>query len=243
MDSPNATVPVPDPLSRLPVPRQDPDFDTEDAVMIRAILDSIAIDVSEIEAATVEDEEITAVKRALHSGDWSADILKPYQIFRNELSSVGDVLVRSTKIVIPAKLRERMLALAHEGHPGECVMKRRLRDRGSFYEQIEGMPMGNCLSPVIADIVIDRVIGTAILAATIPPKSFTNILMICSSSPTRTMSHFFWMHLTMYMRRSSLHVSQRKKENCLILTPLSREGRMALSSRTGTRKIWLLFGF
>lgn len=42
--------------------------------------------------------------------------------------------------------------------------------KGSFYEQIEGMPMGNCLSPVIADIVIDRVIDTAIRAATIPPK-------------------------------------------------------------------------
>ncbi|XP_055714199.1 uncharacterized protein LOC129808447 [Phlebotomus papatasi] len=41
---------------------------------------------------------------------------------------------------------------------------------GSFYEQIEGMPMGNCLSPVIADIIMDRVIDTAVQTVTIPPK-------------------------------------------------------------------------
>lgn len=38
-------------------------------------------------------------------------------------------MVRGNKLVIPTELRSRMLQLAHEGHPGESVMKKRLRDR------------------------------------------------------------------------------------------------------------------
>jgi transposase InsO family protein len=36
-------------------------------------------------------------------------------------------MLRGSKIIIPQKLRKRILELGHEGHPGEVVMKRRLR--------------------------------------------------------------------------------------------------------------------
>ena len=42
---------------------------------------------------------------------------------------IGEMVVRGNKLVIPTALRERMLDLAHEGHPSESVMKRRLRNR------------------------------------------------------------------------------------------------------------------
>uniref|UniRef100_A0A1B0GHU6 Putative reverse transcriptase n=1 Tax=Lutzomyia longipalpis TaxID=7200 RepID=A0A1B0GHU6_LUTLO len=34
--------------------------------------------------------------------------------------------------------------------------------RGDFYKQIDGMPMGNCLSPVIADITLDHIMDSAL---------------------------------------------------------------------------------
>lgn len=36
-------------------------------------------------------------------------------------------MLRGTRIVIPEKLRERILELAHEGHPGMTKIKQRLR--------------------------------------------------------------------------------------------------------------------
>lgn len=39
------------------------------------------------------------------------------------------VLLRGTKIVIPTKLRQRVLEAAHEGHPGIVAMKARLRTK------------------------------------------------------------------------------------------------------------------
>ena len=44
-----------------------------------------------------------------------------------ELSSFGSIILRGNRIVIPQVLTRQVLELAHEGHPGETVMKRRLR--------------------------------------------------------------------------------------------------------------------
>lgn len=43
------------------------------------------------------------------------------------LTSLGPLLVRGNRIVIPKMLRKRTLLLAHDVHPSETVMKRRLR--------------------------------------------------------------------------------------------------------------------
>ena len=44
-----------------------------------------------------------------------------------ELSSFGSIILRGNRIVLPQVLTRQVLELAHEGHPGETVMKRRLR--------------------------------------------------------------------------------------------------------------------
>ncbi|XP_055681707.1 uncharacterized protein K02A2.6-like [Lutzomyia longipalpis] len=56
-------------------------------------------------------------------------MVKPYQAFRQEFGMIGEILVRGTKFVVPKCLRTRMMELAHEGHPGETSMKKRLRER------------------------------------------------------------------------------------------------------------------
>lgn len=42
---------------------------------------------------------------------------------------------------------------------------------GNFYQQIDGMPMGNCLSPAIADMIIDHIIDKAMEFSPHPPKA------------------------------------------------------------------------
>ena len=46
---------------------------------------------------------------------------------RNELSPIGKLVLRGTRIVIPKALREQILKLGHDGYPGIVSMKSRLR--------------------------------------------------------------------------------------------------------------------
>ena len=48
---------------------------------------------------------------------------------RSELSITGKPVLRGPRIIVPSSLRERVLNLAHEGHPRIVLMKRRLRTK------------------------------------------------------------------------------------------------------------------
>lgn len=76
---------------------------------------------------SLADETIEAVKRAIDTNDWSDALTAPYKNFSTEFCFAGNVLLRSTRIVLPECLRRHALELAHEGHPGMSVMKRRIR--------------------------------------------------------------------------------------------------------------------
>ena len=45
---------------------------------------------------------------------------------RNELTVVGNLVLRRTRLVIPRKLCKQVLDLAHEGHQGVVKTKQRL---------------------------------------------------------------------------------------------------------------------
>ncbi|KAH8325331.1 hypothetical protein KR059_002958, partial [Drosophila kikkawai] len=78
---------------------------------------------------SIQDEEIIDVMTCLGQDSWNSNMSSPYYPFRLELSIVGNILLRGTRLVIPQKLREPVLDLAHEGHPGISAMKRRLRSK------------------------------------------------------------------------------------------------------------------
>lgn len=121
---------VADSLSRLvECPENSEDFEQDNNFLVLAIQESVAIDVDEIENASYNDSELTAVKQSLKTGNWNNPVVKPFEPFKNELGFVGETMVRGNKLVVPTSLRRRMIQLAHEGHPGESVMKKRLRDR------------------------------------------------------------------------------------------------------------------
>lgn len=120
---------IADPFSRLATMSCTQEFDGDNQFLILAIMESAAIDTAELERASVEDEELSTVRECLRRGKWDNDRVKVFETFQNELGLVGDLVVRGNKLIIPKALRERMLILAHEGHPGETIMKRRLRDR------------------------------------------------------------------------------------------------------------------
>jgi len=68
------------------------------------------------------------LRKCVQANDWTA--AKPfYRAIRNELSVLGKLVLRGTRLVIPKKLRRQVLDLAHEGHQGVVKTKERLRTK------------------------------------------------------------------------------------------------------------------
>jgi hypothetical protein len=115
-----------------------PSDDAEDEALIQTIFGSLAtplITLDEVAAATADDSTLQAVKAFIIEG-WPHDKrqvpteLRCYLNLQNELSVChnGQCIVRGCRTVIPGSLRQAVLELAHEGHPGIVRMKQKCRD-------------------------------------------------------------------------------------------------------------------
>uniref|UniRef100_A0A336LRD2 RNA-directed DNA polymerase n=1 Tax=Culicoides sonorensis TaxID=179676 RepID=A0A336LRD2_CULSO len=122
---------IADPFSRLPI-RTDDAFDEDSDVFINSVLSSVAVDIREVEQASREDGVLQVLKEAIDNRCFDKEEILEYKFCQNELAYVGNIITRGTLIVVPASLQERFLELAHEGHLGETMMKRRLRARCWF---------------------------------------------------------------------------------------------------------------
>lgn len=121
---------IADPLSRLLKQIHTPlqtTVDTEKYIQwMFSFAEPKAITIDEIGELSAQDDEIQAVKMAIIDEQWT-EKAKAFKLFELELGFAENILLRGTRIVIPQNLREQTLQLAHEGHPGMTVMKRRLR--------------------------------------------------------------------------------------------------------------------
>lgn len=115
-----------DPLSRLTVKDAEP-FDEESDIYINEIKMSAALDISEVEKASESDNVVQLLKQAIDDNNFEREELKEFLVYKDQLIYVDNLIIRMDKIFIPKSLRQRFLELAHEGHPGESLMKRRLR--------------------------------------------------------------------------------------------------------------------
>ncbi|XP_041785953.1 uncharacterized protein K02A2.6-like isoform X1 [Anopheles merus] len=87
-----------------------------------------AITLSEIRSETAQDETMKKVVKAIENQTWGPN-LAHYQAFSKELGIIQGMVVRDDRIVLPGKLRQKALHIAHAGHPGEVTMKRKLREK------------------------------------------------------------------------------------------------------------------
>lgn len=121
---------IADPLSRLCQIKIEESFDGGSEVYLCALVERNvpkAVRIAEVQAESENDTEINEACQRTISGDWKGAEKNVFHQYRYELTVVGSTLLRGTKLVIPMSLRQRLLRAAHEGHPGETVMKRRLR--------------------------------------------------------------------------------------------------------------------
>ena len=112
-------------LTKIPASKgyvQDEEYVRE--VTLQAV--PVALRIEEIEEVSFQDEELEMVRAALETGHWSK-APKAFELVSHELACIGQVVLRGTRIVVPRKLRKRVLDSAHEGHQGIVKTKERLR--------------------------------------------------------------------------------------------------------------------
>ena len=103
-----------------------------------------AMSLSEIQQATKEDNTLQYLAEVIRGDIWDEipshlegvdlDELKLFSRIKDELTvnSETTVILRDSRIVIPTALRQRALALAHEGHQGLVKTKKLLREKVWF---------------------------------------------------------------------------------------------------------------
>ena len=134
---------VADCLSRSSVVAEVPEVTTSadseddpDVGLIQTIFSHVATSVvtlKSVAAATAADKDLLTVMQFVSNG-WPssktdvASGIRVYYNFRTELSVVGQCVLRGCRVVIPSTLRQSLLELAHEGHPGVARMKSKCRE-------------------------------------------------------------------------------------------------------------------
>jgi len=98
---------------------------------IRFIAENAALkstSIEEIEKESAIDQELSAVRKAIQS-DRLDRLPREYKNVSRELTVLGKLVLRGSRIVIPQILGPRVLHLAHEGHQGVVKTKQRPRSK------------------------------------------------------------------------------------------------------------------
>ncbi|XP_058033127.1 uncharacterized protein K02A2.6-like, partial [Ahaetulla prasina] len=114
-----------DALSRCPLPGAIEDPTPGTPILLIDSLDSGPVTSKEVARASYRDITLRTVLGWVQRG-WPAapgERFKEFVKKRGELSAQGGCLLWGDRVVIPEKLRERVLDLLHEGHPGIVRMK------------------------------------------------------------------------------------------------------------------------
>lgn len=89
-----------------------------------------AISTKELERASDTDPELQFVRSAILSGNWEGkDIPTAYKAVKSELTVLGKLVLRGTRLVIPKSYQAKILQLGHLGHQGIVKTKRKLRTK------------------------------------------------------------------------------------------------------------------
>ena len=87
-----------------------------------------AIPIQEVEQESAHDTELSQLRECIKNSDWSS-CPAAYKFVRYELAVLGKLVLRGTRIIMPQKLQQQVLDLAHEGHQGVVKTKQRLRSK------------------------------------------------------------------------------------------------------------------
>jgi hypothetical protein len=66
------------------------------------------VKIDEIARMSRDDTDMKNIRQCLLSGDWNQLLNKQYLTVKQELSAVGDIVLRGTRLVIPRQMRDQI---------------------------------------------------------------------------------------------------------------------------------------
>ncbi len=108
-------------------------------------------------AKTEKDSTLQSLIKAIKTDRWTDSEILDYKRLKDKLLAYSGVVLRGNRIVVPSKLRERAIELAHVGHQGILKTKRLILEKVWFSR--------------IAKIVKDKVDNCLACQAVTPSKS------------------------------------------------------------------------
>ena len=92
-----------------------------------------AMTIEEIIKASTDDREMKGLRAAIKMNQWEIDTVKPFKSVKDELTiGPNNIVLRGTRIVLPASLRQRAIDIAHESHHGLSKTKALMREKVWF---------------------------------------------------------------------------------------------------------------
>ena len=82
----------------------------------------------QIEEESRKDDELNTLRQDIKTGDFR-HCEPAYRVIKDEFTTVGYIIMRQSRIVIPKSLRRKTVELAHQGHQGIVKTKARLREK------------------------------------------------------------------------------------------------------------------
>ena len=92
----------------------------------------------EIRDASLTDATMQQLRVIIDSGRWNdnvGDHLRPYKHIFNELSTCVGIVLRQSRIVIPASLQQRVVDLSHQGHQQRLMQSLTSRNKSTSSKQ------------------------------------------------------------------------------------------------------------
>ena len=91
-----------------------------------------AMTLQEVKVETEKDSTLQSLIKAIETDRWTDLEILDYERFKDEVLVYSGVVLRGNKIVVPSKLRDREVELAHVGHQGIVKTKRLIREKVWF---------------------------------------------------------------------------------------------------------------
>ena len=107
-----------------------------------------AMTLQEIQSETEKDPTLQSLIKAIETDRWTDSEILDYKRLKDELLVYSGVVLRGNRIVVPSKLRERAVDLAHVGHQGIVKTKSLIREKVWFpgIDKMVKDKVDNCLA-------------------------------------------------------------------------------------------------
>ena len=167
---------IADPLSRLSVSAGSKQKQNVAEEYIRFVAEQstpCVISIQHLEHESSRDPALQQIRRAIDTGNWS--LCSPaVKAVKEEITKIGQLVLRGTRIIAPRSLQQKLILAAHEGHQGIVKTKARLRSK-LWWPEMDKMTEAVCKSCFECQLVSQPANPEPMIRTELPGKAWEHL--------------------------------------------------------------------